>query len=387
MPTVTFRSDDCGGASALCGPEYPCCDFESDAFLYAARVEGFADPCDPRFWRAPTGPNPVTGNWSCNETQVFDESGFVDDLRIDPTADPLTPGYWSERFSLETLGPCTAETTAELTRRCPPPGIFPRKTVPLGRNAERLASNVNIRRGLFSALGVQSRGWEACEKPLLQSAWAALRTNLDLVQWVLCLTEPLQRPPLDRVRDCVMRQLTRTDTGANAEVFDVFVPVDPLGGFTDARLRIELQSDTAYVFDNTLAFASFWDGTINIDGGSTWWGRVTEMFCSGDTRKQSCAALDVAGLVFHELLHACGASLGFRHGRNSSNGETPDFCDFTYVAGNTLRWALAARYQFDTEDAATELPCCSVRRIRDVFQAPFPDRPFVDFPMALADAC
>jgi hypothetical protein len=240
---------------------------------------------------------------------------------------------------------------------------------------------------LFSALGVQSRGWEACEKPLLQSAWAALRTNLDLVQWVLCLTEPLQRPPLDRVRDCVMRQLTRTDTGANAEVFDVFVPVDPLGGFTDARLRIELQSDTAYVFDNTLAFASFWDGTINIDGGSTWWGRVTEMFCSGDTRKQSCAALDVAGLVFHELLHACGASLGFRHGRNSSNGETPDFCDFTYVAGNTLRWALAARYQFDTEDAATELPCCSVRRIRDVFQAPFPDRPFVDFPMALADAC
>lgn len=185
---------------------------------------------------------------------------------------------------------------------------------------EKYADGVNIRR----ATGL--------EEEVIETAWAYVSDNLDIVEWVLCWLVGSQ------------------DNAYNNDI------VGRVNRGWPGRVDIVMSNRSAGTDEGEPAAASVRRGLpnkIKIYRKSEMWQNIVERWDAVDDVSRTCMAIDIATTIFHELLH----SAGYHHANESSYCDYGD-CDFAIIAQNCFRWAMHKRFP-----AACENSCCSCKQV------------------------
>lgn len=149
---------------------------------------------------------------------------------------------------------------------------------------------------------------------LLQAAWCMLRENTDLVRWICCMLRG------DETCDAILSLLSR----------DSPFLVDIKCQDTDAGFCSDAKAYSSCNFAYT-------GGYIAICTAQESQAARVALWRCGTAAERLCAAINVAGTLFHERHHvACIGHPWFIFG-------DPD-CDRIYLGQSTLTWALLQRY-------------------------------------------
>lgn len=159
------------------------------------------------------------------------------------------------------------------------------------------------------------------ERELIQAAWSLLEENIDLVRWAICLRYGATKA--ERVMDRLTNNIDGT-WWVGLYVMDVafggpffvppFLPTLPPSRVSDALIIVR---------------------------GSDFWQDLLKMWTSGDLSSRSCAALDFAAGLAHELCHVGRYTMVDLEIDGDGITET---CFTSFIIGNTVRWALFQRY-------------------------------------------
>lgn len=182
----------------------------------------------------------------------------------------------------------------------------------------------------------------ACQAQLadiLRAAWAVLRQNTDLVSWATCWTFG----PYNG--NCVLSTIRR---GWDGEDVQIRVDPDPPSRFEGAAAATD---DFEFLWIDRR-----W---IWIFPSDDYWQTAIALWCCEQNPEMACVAIDVACILYHELLHFCNLV---------GEDPTPDTtCYQAYAADAAFRWAMYRRYKTLEDDwfykdgvHGYRQPCCDV---------------------------
>lgn len=164
------------------------------------------------------------------------------------------------------------------------------------------------------------------EKAIIVYGWAYLCENTDLLNWVLCW---LSGPEVGGgyYQDVKGRLTANWPFRVNVK-------------FIDDPSQVDQEETEARATGGFLG-----SGIIHWNRETYLWKYAKQIWSSGCGAMQTCLHIEIASILFHELLHVAG----FRH-------ATEDYqftCDFAVLAGNCLKYAMRLRYP-----SACESSCC-----------------------------
>lgn len=186
-------------------------------------------------------------------------------------------------------------------------------------------------------------GFDALEEAnLMHHAWAMLRDHMDVAEWIICT---ISGPLTSDQRQC----LRRWSGSPSAERLTVRL----VGrGRPTVFWRCESRWDAGV----------FVGSTIYVCGTSDSWSDTMRIWTEGITRSvdawQVCAAIYVAALLLHELVHVCGI-----YGSDPRD-ELISECHDSYRIENSFRWAMGSLYPTSAVNS-----CCGRHNDEDLFNA------------------
>jgi hypothetical protein len=171
---------------------------------------------------------------------------------------------------------------------------------------------------------------------LVRSAWLLLQSNLDLIEWVVCLIaswSPDEIDP-DAVMACVEPTLTEASDVSGMSIYLVCQFLDRFGEISD-------KTGGAYSFDTPAPDGNF--GPVLAAGRPAWIDFVDD-FVNGTDAERLCAVIQAASIILHELLHVCVGSEEGEPGFHLHAREAPCEWDDVRLMKDAFEWAITQRY-------------------------------------------
>lgn len=182
--------------------------------------------------------------------------------------------------------------------------------------------------------------WPPCDTALMGRVWGFLQSNLDLVEWALCMAvaaDPAADPPPEALA-CILDRIRLIPVDRNTPVLPFL-----LMGTDEACGAVRMAT-------------GFGRTRICTESGSSW-DCGLQMYCpeadpsapaepappaglEPTAATRTCAVMTLAASVLHELHHACGI-------------HHPEACGAPYLAGNFFLRGAYALYP-----EAADTPCC-----------------------------
>lgn len=164
---------------------------------------------------------------------------------------------------------------------------------------------------------MQVSGGSSELREILDAAWAVLLLNSDLISWIMCLVFG------GNDGDCVNNVLANGPGLDQNFIIEVTTATEGTCSPCGKRNGVDGIMSAVVVPSGVCVCAS----SRIVQGWETTW-------CCGDGLDRLCIVLEVASMLFHELTHVCWHSFN----------DVPDDCQGSYIAGNTMKWALLQRY-------------------------------------------
>jgi hypothetical protein len=199
--------------------------------------------------------------------------------------------------------------------------------------------------------------WSGDETEFLLTAWALVNENLDLIQYATCWVYGTGNILELGWRAVVLRQYVRIGNPLNCMVKNfsgVSLSGSAEGAFNIERKDCEGADYAAYVIPplaNTIWICTdagtskrssyFRDNLFN-----AWQGGGVDALC---------AAVGMATLLVHEMVHVCGFNLN--DWVEERDGHTR--CDGAHMVGYIFQWAMMRRYAGSGGNGAADSDCCS----------------------------
>lgn len=189
------------------------------------------------------------------------------------------------------------------------------------------------------------------EQELFDCAANMLLENTDLIEWVICWVYGDEKSPdknMATFYQCVLKHLSPKDPQ---------ISMAPAKGSSIARVTgADVLARNPFI---TWYRSDTWHYNTKA------WGKRAK-------KHKLCACIDVAGSLFHEVLHTCG-DFGFgKHVGLTTTTEVhlPGKCTTVYLAQNLLVWGLFQRYP----EAGNSKCCTFVSGSGDSVRVPIDER-------------
>lgn len=158
------------------------------------------------------------------------------------------------------------------------------------------------------------------EEELFTVAWCVLLDNWDIVEWVCCLVFSTDSDAADKTYDLLTRQWPwRSDISCPG-----------------------LESDGEMFTGRRDIFGGVITAAGALPNGEDPIASLVQMFACGNDVVRSCAIIQTAAVLFHELTHLTG--LVGEDPIEPGDASSGCGCFKSYLAGNTFMWAMLQRY-------------------------------------------